>query len=257
MKNERTLVLSDLHCGHRAGLHPPRYQSGDRKQVNEQDQKWKWFESALIEAGPFHKAVWVGDLVDGTGVKNNSETILNLNDQIQCAVDIVETVNCKKNLFVYGTMVHTSTRDGLEMEEEIAKRINGDELPNIWSQVWFKLGKHIVDVRHAPAVSSGVPHTRGNVIARERMANEQWAIKGYQILADLYLRGHCHFKYTAGSPGTWQGWNLPALQSPKTKFGRRLSNAVDVGFSLLEANDKWPIYEIYEAPICQEKILNW
>jgi hypothetical protein len=89
------------------------------------------------------------------------------------------------------------------------------------------------------------------------MANEQWHLKGYQPLASLYFRGHLHYKFTAGSPGTWQGWNLPALQTPKTKYGRRLSNTVDVGISVIEASDNWPKYEIYEAPICQEKVLNW
>jgi hypothetical protein len=257
MPNERTIILSDLHCGHYAGLHTPKFQRGGGGQIAAQDKKWKWFESALVEASPFDKAVWVGDLVDGGGVKNSSERVLNLNEQIDCARDIIKTVGCKKNLFVYGTMVHTSTRDGLELEDEIAKRTNGEDEPLIFSQAWFKIGKHIVDVRHAPACSSAVPNTRANPILRERMANEQWSMKGLQPLADLYLRGHLHYKFTAGSPGTWQGWNLAALQTPNTKFGRRLSNTVDVGFSLIEANDKWPIYEIYEAPICREEVLNW
>lgn len=258
---ERVLVISDLHCGHRAGIMTPKYQSGRRKYVLDQASKWEWFEETLIQAAPFDKVVWVGDMIDGTGVKNPSETVLNLNDQIKCAVDVVRTVNCPKNLFVYGTMIHTSTKDGLESEEEIAEKINGEDNPNIWSQAWFKIGDLVCDVRHAPASSSGVPHTRGNVIARERMANEQWYLKGLQPLAHLYLRGHVHFKYTAGVPGEWQGWTLSALQSPKTKFGRKLSNTVDVGIGILESTDNWPIkpptFEIYGAPVCQEAVLNW
>jgi len=255
---DRVLILSDLHCGHRSGLTPPRYQGGEPKYVRSQDEKWRWFEEALIEAAPWNKVVWVGDLVDGLGVKNSSEIILaDLNQQINCAVDIIETVGCPKNLFLYGTMTHTATKDGLEIERIIAQQINGKENPMIYSQAWFKLGKHVIDARHAPACGSGVPHTRANPIMRERMANEQWHMKGYQPLADIYLRGHLHYKFMAGSPGTWQGWNLPALQTPKTKYGRRLSNTVDVGISILEENDKWPIYEIYEAPIRQEEVLNW
>jgi hypothetical protein len=220
--------------------------------------KWKWFESALIEAGPFDKVVWVGDLVDGLGVKNTSETIIaDLNQQIQCAIDIIETVNCKKNLFLYGTMIHTATKDGLEMEKVIAAAINGAESPNIHSQAWFKIGEHLFDVRHAPACSSAVPNTRANPITRERISNLEWARKGYQPKADCYLRGHLHFSYSVGEPGIWQGWNLAALQSPKTKYGRRLSNACDVGFATITEDKTWPIYRMYLAPVEKEKVLNW
>ena len=256
-KKERVLFISDPHCGHYAGLHTPRYFSGSRKQVEVQDRKWKWFEDALVLASPYSKVVWVGDLVNGGGVKNSSERVLNLNQQIDCARDIIRTVGSDKNLFLYGTMVHTSTKDGLELEDEIAKRTNGEETPHIYSQAWFKIGERIVDVRHAPATSSSVPTTRANPIIRERISNEQWAAKGLQPLAQLYLRGHLHYKYTAGCPGEWQGWNLPALQSPNTKFGRRLSNRVDVGISLIQDNDHWPTFEIYEEPPCREKVLNW
>jgi hypothetical protein len=157
-------------------------------------------------------------------------------------------------------MVHTSTKDGLETELEVANRINGADKPNIWSQAWFRLGRFVVDIRHATASKSSVVTSKGNPIIKERIANEQWFLNGAaQPLADIYLRGHLHCKFTAGAPGTWQGWNLPALQSPKTKYGRQLSNVVHVGISTIEINGDydWPIYQIYEAPICQEKVLNW
>jgi len=262
MKNKNALklgIFSDLHTGHRAGLTPPEYQSGERKHVLRQSEKWEWFVAKVKEAGPFDICIWLGDLVDGLGVRNHSETIIgDLNRQILASKDCVDAVGCKNNLFVYGTCVHVSTKDGLEIEKEVAQLVNGIENPKIFGQVWFDFGGYTIDCRHAPAGKSMVPHTRGNPIQRERMSNEQWFLDGSQELSGIYLRGHLHYCFTAGSPGRWQGYIVPALQSPDTKYGRILSNVVNCGFSTLETADgSWPTFKFYEAPKCRNKILKF
>ena len=248
--NEKIGLFSDLHVGHRIGLNPPEYQAGNRKYLNKQVDRWQWFEEKVKEAGPFDVCIWLGDLIDGLGVKNHSECVIgDLNQQIQGAADVVKSVGCDKNYFVYGTMIHTSTKDGLEAELEVAKLINGDSYPQIWGQQWFKWGKYVIDCRHAPAGKSHVPHTRANPLQRERLSNIMWHLEGVQPLSNIILRGHCHYKFIAGEPGTWMAYALPALQGLGSKYGRILSNVVHEGFCTLTSNgESWPLFELYEMP---------
>jgi len=83
---EKILFTSDQHTGHRAGLTPPKYQSGGRKWVRRQAQKWEWYESVIDNYGPFSCHINLGDVVDGLGVKDSSETIIATNDQIRSIV---------------------------------------------------------------------------------------------------------------------------------------------------------------------------
>ena len=257
----RAGIFSDTHCGHRAGLTPPEYQSGGRKWVYRQSEKWDWFINILKDIGKLDAAIWLGDLPDGQGVRNASETIIpNLNRQINCCVDVIETVNCKENFFLYGTCVHVTSKEGIDLEYEIAKQVTGKQDPNISDEMKIQFGNHILNCRHQPAGKSHVPHTRANPIQRERMADEQWYLDNQEVevLSDIYLRGHLHYMATAGIPNRWQGFNVPALQSPHTKYGARtLSNVVHCGFCVLESDGSWPILKVYEAPRERRTVLKF
>jgi hypothetical protein len=251
---KKIIFISDPHTGHVSGLTPPDYQAGSREQVREQNKKWEWFCEKLLEKGPFDAMISMGDIVDGQGVKDSSETILDPNKQISAAIDIVNLIEAPVNWFVFGTRVHTTTGDGLELDYEVARAINGSDDPKIKGQIWLQIDDYVLDCRHAPAGRSGVPHTKGNPLMRERMSNEQWYLEGRQVLANHYFRGHCHYQYNVGVPNKWSAYAVPALQSPDTKHGRVLSQVVHCGFGILTIEEgEWPKWEIINEPIGEPK----
>jgi len=255
---KRIAILGDAHVGHRVGLHPPEYQSGNRKQMNRLVSRWNWFENKINELKPFDLAIWMGDMCDGLG-KDTSECILpDLNRQIRGAIKIVETVGARTNYFVYGTPFHVRTKDGLELETEVAKHfVNPNGKPaQIHGQIWVKIDDYILDCRHAPASKSSIPTSKGLPIAKERESNLRWHLEGVQPLATHYFRGHVHYLYEAGEPNRWQGFAVPALQDFGTKYGRQLSNVVHLGFGCLDITEgEWPTWTIHEAPRKKARLL--
>ena len=249
MKCKKVIITADTHIGHRAGLTPKQYWAGGREWVRKQAAKWDWFLSE-IKKHKFDCHINLGDIIDGLGVKDSSETIMSGNDQILAACEVIEMIEAPDNWFVHGTRVHTTTKDGIELDLEVAKQINGKEDPKIDGQIWLEYGKWILDCRHAPAGKSMVPHTRANPIVRERLINVAWHAEGVQTLANHYFRAHNHFMFNAGEPNRWSGYAVPALQSPDTKYGRILSNIVHCGFGILTIPDNgdWPIWKVIEAP---------
>lgn len=253
----RILITADMHTGHRAGLIPPKYFGGGAKWINRQTIKWKWFTDTLKEIGRIDCHIDLGDIVDGQGVKDSTETILSPNHQIMSAVEIIETINAPVKWFVHGTRVHTTTRDGLELDTAIACHVNGNDNPQIDGQLWLQYGEWLLDCRHAAAGKSFVKHTRANPLLRERYHNENEFLEGRRPLATHYFRAHAHHLFNAGEPNRWAGYSVPALQSPQTKYGRVLSSVTHEGMGVLSIPDKgWPIWKIYEPPKRAPKILS-
>ena len=246
---KRIGIFSDFHTGHKVGLTPPDYFTG--KLRKQQFDKWEWFKKSVIKHGPFDACIFLGDLVDGQGVKNHSECIIaDTNDQVTAVVQIIEMIGCNKNFMVYGTPVHVQEKSGHELEKDVADQIGAD----IHGQMWIEVEGYTLDLRHHPAGNSQV--YPANPLVKEREANVKWHEEGLQPKADLYFRGHCHRLYNVGQPNRWSAHAVPALQSPGTKYGRRLSNIVNVGWGTLDfPKDAWPIWTVYEEPKCQEKAL--
>ena len=247
------LFTSDNHCGHRAGLTPPEYQSGGREWVRKQATKWDWYVEVLKDIGEVSCHINVGDIIDGQGVKDASECIMEPNQQISAAVECVAQIETKEHYFVAGTRTHVTTRDGLELDWEVAKHVNGTEDPRFRGQYFIECKPYMFDIRHCPASRSFVPHTRSLPILRERMSNKEWALEGVQPLATHYFRGHVHYMMEVGEPNRWSGYLVPALQSADSKYGRTLSNVVHTGLGVLTIEEEgWPIWKVYEPP--REKV---
>ena len=254
-KNAKTkiIVLGDTHTGSNTGLTPRDYWSGGPKWVNRQKEDWEWFVDEIKTNGPFDGAIWMGDIVD-KGVRNSAEIIMNADQMQDAVIHIVERVNASQNYFVYGTPVHTETKEGLQIERAIAKRLNAV----IKGQLFIDICGYECDIRHATASGSGVKTTRGTPMAKEREANEKWYLEGEQILAKIYLRGHNHWMYRSGEPNRWEGFNVPALQRPSTRFGRKLSNIVHYGFGILTFDGKeWPTWKVIEKPKKAQEVLKF
>jgi len=252
----RILITSDMHTGHRAGLIPPKYYGGGREWIKKQEEKWEWFIDTLKEIGKIDCLVDLGDIVDGQGIKDSTETILDPNKQIMSAVEIIETIGAPVNWFVHGTRVHTTTRDGLEIDLAVASYVNGNDNPKISGQLWLGYGDFILDFRHACSGKSMIKHTRANPLLRERYHNESEFLEGRQPLATHYFRGHSHYMFSAGEPNRWSGYSVPALQSAKTKYGRILSSVTHVGMGVLTINKGWPEWKVYEPKRKKAKVLD-
>jgi len=248
---KRIGVFADFHCGHKNGLTPPDFWGGGKKIKNNLSERWMWFVRSLKDEGPFDAAIVLGDMVDGPGVKNGAETIINLNQQAAAAAEIIKTIGAKKNFLVYGTPVHTITGGGFEIEKAVAD-ILGVE---IHGQIWINVDGFILDCRHHPAGSSQV--YPGNPLQKERESNVRWAEENVQPKAHIILRGHVHKSFQIGEPGVWQGIACPALQDFGCVYGRRLSNVVHLGWGTLDTQKGvWPVWKTYMAPRNQEAVLS-
>ena len=248
---KRIGVFADFHCGHKNGLTPPDYWGGGKKIKNNLAERWMWFVRSLKDEGPFDAAVILGDLVDGPGVKSGNETILNLNQQVDAAVEIIKTISAKKNFITYGTPIHVMTGDGYEMEKSVADKVDC----SIHGQIWLEVEGFVLDCRHHPAGNSQV--YPGNPLQKERESNLRWSLEGVQPKADLILRAHTHKSFTVGEPDVWQAIAVPALQDFGCVYGRRLSNVVHLGWGTLDTQKGvWPVWKTYMAPRNQEAVLS-
>ena len=249
---KRIGIFSDFHCGHKVGLTPPDYWSGGKKIINRLSERWEWFAKSLKDNGPFDAAIIMGDTVDGPGVKNGQETILNMNQQVTAAAEIISKINTEKIFMVYGTPVHTTAGGGYELEKGVAD-ILGVE---IHGQIWINADGYILDCRHHPAGNSQV--YPGNPLVKERESNLRWNREGgVQPEAQFIIRGHTHRMYTVCEPNRWMGIACPALQDYGTVYGRRLSNTVHMGWGTLDiSKGKWPRWTVYEAPKKKKIVLS-
>ena len=250
----KILFCADCHTGSRTGLTPPEYQGGGREWVRDQVAKWEWFENVLETHGPFRAMIGMGDIVD-LGVKDQSEIIMDAPRMINAAIEIVRRINAPINLFVYGTRVHTSTRDGIELDLEVAKHINGVEDPKIYDHLWADFGGKIADIKHAPTSRSRAIVSKFLPLMNERIFNEQASMKGYEPLSQLYFRAHLHTNADCGVPGEWHGYNVPCLQGIRTKYSRIISSgAYTEGVGILTLTEDWPRWEVIELPATSPQI---
>ncbi len=75
MPDKRLVIISDLHCGHRAGLTPPDWQSDFRKNSKTQRNKfaelqrelWQFYADTINDLRPVDVLVVNGDAIDGKG----------------------------------------------------------------------------------------------------------------------------------------------------------------------------------------------
>lgn len=236
MKDMRIAIVGDMHCGHHAGLTPPRWINGAfhhpdhplHKLAVVSGKLWDWYIKEVKAVGAVDMVVDVGDSIDGTGEKSGG-TELNDRDrnrQVQAAIDCHRVWKTSNRLFVYGTGYHTGNHE--DFENQIAEEFNA----KIGSHEWIQVNGITIDVKHH--LNKGK-----NALLLEIGHNQEWAESGLQPRADVLVRGHVH----AHRIQTWYSQknqrhvtaysNLP-LQFWATKFGgRRCSGVVHYGFTVL------------------------
>lgn len=224
---KRLLVISDLHCGHFAGICPPSHHEGPKSKRTKiralQEQTWQWYAATVHDLAP---AVVVvnGDAIEGKGDYSGGVECWSTDRTVQeeAACEVIRAARARKVIVIAGTPRHTAHEGGEECEQRIAGELNavaysGQEFVQI-EGVTFHFRHHIG--------GSQIAHARHTPVARERVANLLWEDR--QPRAQVIVRSHVHYLSYCGGPD-WLALTTPALQAAATRFGRRCSGTVDYG----------------------------
>lgn len=227
---KKTIVLSDQHCGHRAGLTPPDYQwKGRWGEV--QKELWDEHSELAVRIGPADVILLPGDLLDGKGEASGGTEIVRMSrtEQAEMAVKCVEPWMHEDTQVVaaYGTSYHSGRSE--DFEKIAVERLGGQ----VHSEPFIDVGGVVFGMKHFIGRSS-IPHGRGTALLKDILWNEMWAIRDGQPFADVIIRGHVHHFFETTMIGAGgkliQGIIAPALQAAQTKYGGRImSSTVDWG----------------------------
>jgi len=225
-KDKRVVFISDLHCGHRAGLTPPQWHmakyEGSQTQHNKfaelQEETWAWYAMVLKELQPIHTLVVNGDAIDGKSERSGgSEAIVaDRNEQVEMAALAISVAKAKNIVMLYGTPYHTGKGEDWE---DVLARHKLVQAGKIGSHEWVNVNGLIFDVKHKVGGSS-IPHGRFTAIARARLWNCLWASHDGQPKADVFVRSHVHYHVFLGEHD-WLAVTTPGLQGYGSKYGAR------------------------------------
>lgn len=233
-------VLSDFHCGHKAGLTPNGYLPDNPA---EERARWvaanrayyNWYKWQINAHGPYDIVFINGDLVDGKGAKSGGTEQITTDMEEQCdmAVKIIREIPKAKKCHIVitrGTPYHTGNEE--DWENNIAERVGA----RIGEHEWVEVEGVVFDLKHHPAGSSNVPQGRHTGIARDRLWNILWAEREMQVRSDVFIRSHVHYHNYSGGPD-WLAMTTPALQGFGSRYGaRRCTGIVDFGFVTFQVN---------------------
>ena len=236
MTRRTGVIISDLHCGHLAGMTPPAWWLSAKSKTGKiQRELWgyhvKWAEQ-------FHGVDWLivnGDAIDGKGTRSGGTELITTDRREQCkmAKQVIESFGAKNVLMTYGTPYHTGVDEDWEAEIATALKcqIHGNYFLN-------PIGTDIhIHFKHKVG-SSSIPHGRHTAAAKERMWLEMWREADDWPKANMVVRSHVHFYNTCSGPD-WISLTTPAYCGASTKYGsRQCSGVVDFGLIKFEINEK-------------------
>ena len=238
------LAFGDLHCGDVAGIISPDYHIPEPAQREVSDQFFRWFQTELKGLPRPDITTWNGDLVEGPGNKDTIEIwSTDLDQQRDCAGQVVDMVPCSERYFTEGTPYHASSNHNHELG--IAKHF-GCELKEYWR---LKLNGLRCHVRHHIG-RSDVPYGQGTQTAKEWVRDALSAQLNEYDPAAFFVRGHCHY-YFGITNGKRHAMSGPCLKLPGGVYGRKLrTQYYDVGFLEIRIDrDGWPTVRPHLMPI--------
>lgn len=240
-KTKRMVVMSDLHCGHRVGLTPPKWQYNDEsKYSNIQRNMWDMFKTELAKISPVDILVINGDAIDGQGKKSGGteQITTDRNEQVDMANECIQQVKAPKVYMTYGTGYHTGSEEDFEsiLATQISSRIK--------SHLQLNVNGLIFDFKHKVG-SSSVPYARSSAIGKEQVWNIIWSESKGMPVSDVIIRSHVHY-YDFSKRNGKTMITTPALQGYGSKYGARsCSGTIDIGFLSFEITSKeeWSMTE--------------
>jgi hypothetical protein len=231
-------IGSDTHCGHKVGLthkswhyKPPKEAPHQIvKQHQQRQELWNWFEKEVKSCDKFDWALHNGDLVEGKGSRSEGVELLTASrdEQAEMAIEVIKTINAKRNDFIYGTPYHTG--QGEDFEDRVAKEFSS----GIQAEGHFDIEGLIVVAKHYIGNSSS-PVSGATAIKSAMVKQLLWSEIGQQPKANLIIRSHIHRCISVSEPQRNQaGWVTPALQGLGSRYGARQCDGVPVTFGFLE-----------------------
>ena len=228
---KRVVAMGDMHCGHVAGLTPPKWQYRQESDdaylkhfAEMQHAVWTWFADVCIQLQPVDVLIVNGDAIDGKGEQSGGTELLTTDrrEQVLMAAECIKVVGAKAVYLIYGTSYHTGKEE--DWEAVLASDVDAEK---IGSHEWFDVNGLIFDCKHFVS-GSIIPHGRHTAISRDKLWNELWAARGGQPAADVFLRSHVHYHNYAGEAGKLM-IILPALQVWSKYGARRHSGIINTG----------------------------
>jgi len=232
----RVLVMSDMHCGHRVGLTPPKFLSkscGD-KYYYVQIELWDQYKAILNRLKPIDTLIINADCLDGLGERTQGSELI-VKDrfkQVDMAVECINMVEANKIVMTRGTPYHVGL-GAEDWEDNIAKEVKAVK---IGDHEWVDINGVTFDVKHKIG-SSSIPHGKFTPIAKDRLWNFLWTEHEEQPKSDIIIRSHVHYFCYCGEDG-WLSLTTPALQGMGSKFGARMcSGLVHFGVVYFDIKD--------------------
>lgn len=229
----RTLVISDLHSMHRAGLVHPEFDARPQNRESPQfslyrlrSKMFKFYSELIDFLKPVDVLIVNGDAVEGKGGKSGSTEVLTADraEQASNAAALINMVGARVVEMTYGSAYHAGVSE--DWEDETAKEV--ENLHKVESVGYYKIGKLMFQARHHVGRSS-VPYGRMTPLAKQNVWNVLWKERGEYPHVDIILRSHVHY-FTYCGEADWLAFTTPALQAYWTKYGtRRCDGTVDFG----------------------------
>ena len=258
----QVLVMSDPHCGHRAGLTPPAYWWVEDP---EDDARYKWalmmretWTDFLSMIEPYRGCdvlIINGDAVDGKGEKSGGTELITSDpdEQAIMAARCVKEINPKVVLMTYGTPYHTGMI--MDYEKIVAREVGAAKIE---SEAKYRIEGKLLNVKHFIS-SSVIPHGRFTALERDKLWAAIWAEMYGNEKPDITIRSHVHYYAQNDSTPFGLGIITPALEGPGTKHGgRRCMGWVDFGIVGLELEYgekiKWQVDRRRLSSISQEPL---
>ena len=230
-KTKRVVAFGDTHCGHVAGLTPPEWQFRQESDnlyhknfAEMQSSLWSWYVKTIASLKPIDILIANGDMIDGKGEASGGteQLVMDRKEQVQMAKKCIELADAKKIVMTYGTPYHTGKEE--DWEAILASEVNAKK---IGSHEWFDVNGLIFDCKHFVS-GSIIPHGRHTAIARDKLWNELYAIRGGQPMADVFIRSHVHYFNFAGEAQKLM-IILPALQVYSKYGAKKHSGIINTG----------------------------
>lgn len=235
---KRVAVISDLHCGHRAGLTCPDYwypedsSSPHRRNFGRiQREMWGWYERTVSSISGVDVLIVNGDAIDGKAERSGGSELLTADrdEQVSIAKTAIDLWKAKKIFIIEGTPYHTGKEES--WEAVLADLVNG----HFAAHEWIDVDGVIFDCRHKIG-GSAIPHGRHTAPARAMLWNRLWAERGTHPNADVLIRSHVHYHTLTGDSGK-VAITTPCLQS-HSKFGSRECDGTnDLGFITFDVDN--------------------
>ena len=235
---KRVVVISDLHCGHRIGLTPPKFQiqtSGSssqrfsKKYYHAQVALWDAYAKMIKNLGKIDILIVNGDAIDGRGERSGSTELLYVdrNVQVDVAAECINYAKANTVLMLRGTDYHAGSSESFE--DNIAEKVGAKKIED---HGWYDINGVVLDVKHFVG-SSGIPHGRSTAAKKSQMWNLIWAERNEQPRGKpgkiVIIRSHAHYFDYSGN-ADYLAIITPALQGMGSKFGARIcEGTVDFG----------------------------